>query len=361
MNEDSKNSSETKTGNGLFSKAPDDLFAISGQPEVQPAPERKQPVPLGHAVKQQQTTPKFLSSKVVAPPLQPPALQNNNETPQPPAAAEEPAAEKKTVQPYDLVVEPSVKSGDISLSVQTAPPEPTAVQTQPPAEKAPAHHQRHRVHHPEPAQEKVATARKQVSLGPNASSFSLGQIMKEARIAAGYSVAQVDQNTKIKKDYLDALECDNMGRLPPPVFIAAYIRSLCALYNMDSDAVKLASEKLKALSEPADVPDTIINNIEKDSFVNMEEVKKVKRMVYIGVGTLLVIISLITTIIVASYVRKSSSNTTVSGGTHAVKPVPGGRIVSSDKTPAPPVFNSEALDTLSVPQNPPMRALRMKK
>lgn len=358
MNEDSKNSTETKPGNGLFSKAPDDLFAISSQPEAQPAPERKQPVPLGHAVKQQ-TTPKFLSSKVVAPPLQPPALQNNNEMPQPPAITEEPVAEKKTVQPYDLVVEPSAKSGDISLSVQTAPAEPAPIQ--PPAEKTPVHHQRHRVHHSEPMQERAATARKQVSLGPNASSFSLGQIMKEARIAAGYSVAQVDQNTKIKKDYLDALECDNINRLPPPVFIAAYIRSLCALYNMDSDAVKLANEKLKALSEPADVPDTIINNIEKDSFVNMEEVKKIRRMIYIGIGTIVVIISLVTMIIVASYVRKSSSNTAVSGGTHAVKSVPGGRIVSSDKTPAPPVFNSEALDSLAVPQNPPMRALRMKK
>jgi cytoskeletal protein RodZ len=64
---------------------------------------------------------------------------------------------------------------------------------------------------------------------PELTPLSLGELLRRAREARGLTLAQVEQETRIRRAYLEALEADDLGRLPPPVFTRGLARSY-ALY-----------------------------------------------------------------------------------------------------------------------------------
>jgi transcriptional regulator with XRE-family HTH domain len=61
-----------------------------------------------------------------------------------------------------------------------------------------------------------------------------GILLRDTREAAEMSIEDVSRKTKIRKSYLEALEHENFSQLPSKVYIRAYIRTLCELYNMES-------------------------------------------------------------------------------------------------------------------------------
>ena len=80
---------------------------------------------------------------------------------------------------------------------------------------------------------------------------SPGEILQEGRVHSGLSINQVEQITKIRLSYLEAIEHDDFPKLPPVVYVTAYIKTLCSLYNISSEDTALVLSNLKKSGEDA--------------------------------------------------------------------------------------------------------------
>jgi hypothetical protein len=107
---------------------------------------------------------------------------------------------------------------------------------------------------------------------------SFGGMLQAARNRANMSVEQGEQPTRIKKSYLEALESDDIDNLPPRVFISAYIRTLSSVYNISPEDMEIVSGKLKELGTRSEVPEALIQNLEKDGQVSVAEEKRVRKI-----------------------------------------------------------------------------------
>ncbi len=199
-----------------------------------------------------------------------------------------------------------------------------------------------------------APARK-VSLGENAFSehYTLGNLLRDARTAAGYTIADAERFTRIRTDYLEAMEKDDMKRLPPPVYISAYIRSLCSLYNLDQNGIDLANEKLRLLAAPSDVPGKLLQDMEQDCLVNAEEEKRVRNLLYLLVSGGILFLILLSWGVFAFFFSGREGET-------PDREMPD----SSMRSPVSlsgKEFRSDSLEELIAPQIPEMQVLEIKK
>ncbi|WP_370263187.1 helix-turn-helix domain-containing protein [Limnobacter sp.] len=60
-----------------------------------------------------------------------------------------------------------------------------------------------------------------------------GEILKQAREKAGYSLSDISAQTKINERQLEAIESGDISRLPPETFAKAFIKSYCKALRMD--------------------------------------------------------------------------------------------------------------------------------
>lgn len=63
---------------------------------------------------------------------------------------------------------------------------------------------------------------------------TVGQILKETREAKFYSLEEVEKSTKIRKEFLVALEVDDYSKLPPATFVQGFIKNYAGFLNLDS-------------------------------------------------------------------------------------------------------------------------------
>ncbi len=201
----------------------------------------------------------------------------------------------------------------------------------------------------------VPTPARKVSLGEKAFSehYTLGNLLRDARTAAGYTIADAERFTRIRTDYLEAMEKDDMKRLPPPVYISAYIRSLCSLYNLDQNGIDLANEKLRHLAPPSDVPGKLIQDMEQDCLVNAEEEKRVRNLLYMLVSGGVLILILLCWGVFAFFFSGRGGETP---GREAPDSSMRSPVSLSGKE-----FRSDSLEELIAPQIPEMQVLEIKK
>ncbi|MCX6984321.1 MAG: helix-turn-helix transcriptional regulator, partial [Lentisphaerae bacterium] len=109
-----------------------------------------------------------------------------------------------------------------------------------------------------------------------------GQLLQEGRVKVGLSIEQVSISTKIKKSFIESLERDDFENLPAAVYVNAYTRALCSLYNIDDKLVFSLLNKVKGKNLDYTVPEEVILQLEKGKQVNIVQENKVKRMVLIG-------------------------------------------------------------------------------
>jgi cytoskeleton protein RodZ len=64
-----------------------------------------------------------------------------------------------------------------------------------------------------------------------------GEILKKRREDLGLSVQGIAEALKIRKDYLAAIEEDDFGKLPVPVYTMGYIRAYAKYIDVDSDPI----------------------------------------------------------------------------------------------------------------------------
>jgi cytoskeleton protein RodZ len=64
----------------------------------------------------------------------------------------------------------------------------------------------------------------------------LGETLRQARLDRGASLADAEQETHIRRRYLEALEAEDYGSLPPVVYVRGFIRSYARYLGLDPEA-----------------------------------------------------------------------------------------------------------------------------
>ncbi|MDO8885435.1 RodZ domain-containing protein [Candidatus Oleimmundimicrobium sp.] len=64
---------------------------------------------------------------------------------------------------------------------------------------------------------------------------SIGKIFKNRREQLGISLKDVENNTKIRKRYLEAIENDNFGIIPGSPYVKGFIRTYASFLKIDSN------------------------------------------------------------------------------------------------------------------------------
>ena len=63
----------------------------------------------------------------------------------------------------------------------------------------------------------------------------LGDLLRGTREAKGLSLEQVEQDTRIRRKLLEALEQEAYEELPAPVFVKGFLRNYAMLLGLDAD------------------------------------------------------------------------------------------------------------------------------
>ena len=64
---------------------------------------------------------------------------------------------------------------------------------------------------------------------------SIGYILKAAREKQGYSLRDVEEETKIRRHYIQLLEDDDFAQLPGPVYAKGFLRSYARFLDIPGD------------------------------------------------------------------------------------------------------------------------------
>jgi cytoskeleton protein RodZ len=83
--------------------------------------------------------------------------------------------------------------------------------------------------------------------------MSYGEILRHTREAQGLTLREVALSTNIRRDYLQALEDEQTGRLPERTYARAYLQRYARELNLDPSPLLGAFDRTH-LSRPADEP-----------------------------------------------------------------------------------------------------------
>ena len=181
-----------------------------------------------------------------------------------------------------------------------------------------------------------------------------GRMLYDARTRLNISVAQAAQETKIQKEYIEALESEDFNRLPPMVYVCAYVRKLGAMYKIDPARVEEVVEALKKNLEVS-LSEEIIANLDIDREHSPESEHKARSLFWMAAAAVLVFIGLISIAVLMLMAPGSESRK------QAAAPVQQTATVSAAPAAAAPapaaVFDPARLESLKARQTVPMSEL----
>jgi cytoskeletal protein RodZ len=67
--------------------------------------------------------------------------------------------------------------------------------------------------------------------------LEIGNILKEARESRGLTLEKVEEETKIRKKYISAMEQDEFQTLPGPVYARAFLKNYAKYLNIDTEEI----------------------------------------------------------------------------------------------------------------------------
>ena len=73
--------------------------------------------------------------------------------------------------------------------------------------------------------------------GPRRKLTGIGQELRDARLARGFSIDDCQRATRISSRYLEALETEEFSALPAPVFARGFLRSYAQMLGLDPTAM----------------------------------------------------------------------------------------------------------------------------
>ena len=150
-----------------------------------------------------------------------------------------------------------------------------------------------------------------------------GKVLQQARKKKRYSIDKVHKTTKIKKEYIEGLENDNISAFPAELYYKNFLKTYAQFLSLDTTEIINLYEQSKM--EQQDDLFKQNNNDTENKFVDFFKTNK-KTFIYIGYGLIGVI--LICLIIILIPTKKSSSSDTVESSV----PVKTATTVSTTKT-----------------------------
>ncbi|MGX6428172.1 helix-turn-helix domain-containing protein [Levilactobacillus yonginensis] len=142
------------------------------------------------------------------------------------------------------------------------------------------------------------------------SKITLGKTLRDARIAKGYTLDDLQQTTKIQKRYLIAIEDQNFDELPGDFYVRAFIKQYADMVDLDgAELLKQFDSTLPSTQTQEYVDKVNENNPETRSQQRQvdERYVKLRRTVPI-VGIVIVVLAVLVGIWIAAS-RNSSSST----------------------------------------------------
>lgn len=130
-----------------------------------------------------------------------------------------------------------------------------------------------------------------------------GQILQEARVRKDLSIDQVSQNTKIKSNFIKALEEDDVANLPAAVYVEAYIKTLASLYGIGQKQVLEGISKTKP--DGKIVPNELLSHIEEGKQVNFAEEAKVNK--FFKIAAIIIIIIILGILLIVNFSGKKEN------------------------------------------------------
>lgn len=81
---------------------------------------------------------------------------------------------------------------------------------------------------------------------------SIGERLKAARLEQGFSLEQVVEQTRINRDYITALESDNLAAIPADFYAVSFLRQYSAVLGLPTDdMVSALRQKLAEVDDTA--------------------------------------------------------------------------------------------------------------
>ncbi len=156
----------------------------------------------------------------------------------------------------------------------------------------------------------------------------LGETLRRARLDRGVTFEDAERVTRIPRKYLEALETENYGILPAPVFARGFLRSYAGYLGLDPGEL---------------LPFFPVGHVEEPTLENLPEVNEPRTWNLSGVVAMAVVGGLILLVIALySFGRDENqpafiTDTQQSGdsGSDVVTPEDGGGVVPVAKTPLP--------------------------
>jgi len=116
---------------------------------------------------------------------------------------------------------------------------------------------------------------------------SLGKCLQQARIQAGYTVAQVASEMHLESKFIDFIEHDRFRELGAPVFVKGHLRRYARLVNVDEALLQGLYESLRDPPVAADPIPVSMNSVP-------EQRKLVPSWMLWAVASVFVVVSIVT-------------------------------------------------------------------
>ncbi len=159
---------------------------------------------------------------------------------------------------------------------------------------------------------------------PPPANGSFGAYLRDLRLRNGFTIDQIAQETRIGTGYLTAIEREDYGDLPPPVYVLAYVKMLCSFFRLDDASTEtLTSElrqRLEIESQPPENPDKLVVDMES----SQENPILLKRILLVIGGAVFLLVALITVLALVFVSPSAKSRPADPADPAAVAATPGG-------------------------------------
>ncbi len=156
---------------------------------------------------------------------------------------------------------------------------------------------------------------------PPPANGSFGAYLRDLRLRNRLTIDRIARETKIGTGYIDAIEREAYHELPPPVYVLAYVKMLCAFYRLDDASVDLLTgelrQRLEIESLPPENPDKLVIDLE-ESRENPILLKKIMLLGGLGVVVLVALITTLVLVFAAPHKKNPDVSVSSAGGAPAL-------------------------------------------
>jgi len=122
-----------------------------------------------------------------------------------------------------------------------------------------------------------------------------GDYLRMLRQRRNLSLNDLEEATRIRAVYLQAIEDENYAELPPAVYILGYIKNLCRFYGLGEEAVAVLTAEVRQRVDYESPSDS--SKVIRDFEPSLENPRMFRRIILAGCGLLIVAAVAITSLI----------------------------------------------------------------